>query len=166
MSSPSYNFKSDRRSSAAGVRAWPRPGFTSGHRRKTARLDDLAAEVFNCAMRKFIGILSCAILLAGCASNKSATAKQGQPKPVPGKPVVTPDFRPVGKVARVNLDGRFVVISFSPGDVPKPEERLNIYRNGLKVAEVKVDGRWQTGNNTVADIVQGDVQVGDEARQD
>lgn len=117
-------------------------------------------------MRKFIGILSCAILLAGCASNKSATAKQGQPKPVPGKPVVTPDFRPVGKVARVNLDGRFVVISFSPGDVPKPEERLNIYRNGLKVAEVKVDGRWQTGNNTVADIVQGDVQVGDEARQD
>jgi len=165
MSSPSYNFKSDRRSSAAGVRAWPRPGFTSGHRRKTARLDDLAAEVFNCAMRKFIGILSCAILLAGCASNPSATPKQGQQKPVPNKPVVTPDFRPVGKVARVNKEGRFVVISFPPGQMPKTEAPLNVYRNGLKVAEVNVDPRWQNDNNVVADILTGEVQVGDEARQ-
>jgi len=137
-----------------------------GRRRPPARLDDWAAGVFNASMRKFIGILCCAMLLAACASRKSPAPTPGQPKPPASKPVLTPDFRPVGKVARVNLDGRFVVISFSQGDVPKPEERLNIYRNGLKVAEVKVDGRWQTGNNTVADIVQGDVQVGDEARQD
>jgi len=117
-------------------------------------------------MRKLIGILCCAILLAGCASHKSPAPKPGQPKPPASKPVITPDFRPVGKVASVNRDGRFVIISFSPGDMPKPEERLNVYHNGLKVAEVKVDGKWQTDNNTVADIVEGQVQVGDEARQD
>jgi hypothetical protein len=130
-----------------------------------ARLDDWTAGVFNPPMQKFIGILSCAILLAGCASPKSTAAKPGQPKPAPAKAVITPDFRPLGKVARVNSDGRFVVVSFPPGEVPKPDELLNVYRNGLKVAEVKVDGRWQTGNNLVADIVAGEVQAGDEARQ-
>ena len=50
--------------------------------------------------------------------------------------------------------------------MPKPEERLHVYRNGLKVAEVKVDAKWQTDNNAVADIVEGDVQAGDEARHD
>jgi PBP1b-binding outer membrane lipoprotein LpoB len=116
-------------------------------------------------MRKLIGILSCAILLAGCAGPASTTPKPDPRKPAPNKPVITPDFRLVGKVARVDLDGRFVVISFSLGQTPTAEERLNVYRNGLKVAEVKVDGRWQDGNNTVADILSGDVQAGDEARQ-
>ena len=49
--------------------------------------------------------------------------------------------------------------------MPKPDELLNVYRNGLKVAEVKVDGQWQTDNNLVADIVTGEVQAGDKARQ-
>ena len=68
-------------------------------------------------------------------------------------------------MARVNAGGRFVVITFSPGELPKPDARLNVYRTGLKVAEVKVDGQWQSDNNTVADILQGNVQPGDEARQ-
>ena len=104
-------------------------------------------------------------MLAGCASPKSTPGKAGAPKPAPAKAIVTPDFRPVGKVARVNSDGRFVVVSFPSGEVPKPEELLNVYRNGLKVGEVKVDGKWQTGNNLVADIVAGEVQAGDEARK-
>jgi hypothetical protein len=115
-------------------------------------------------MRKLIGMLSCAILLAGCASPKSTAAKPGQSKPAPAKAVITPDFRPAGKIARVNSDGRFVVVSFPPGVVPKGDELLNVYRNGLKVGEVKVDGKWQSGNNLVADIVAGEVQAGDEAR--
>jgi PBP1b-binding outer membrane lipoprotein LpoB len=115
-------------------------------------------------MRKFIGILSCAILLAGCASNQSAAPKQGQSKPVPNKPVVTPDFRPVGKVARVNTDGQFVILNFPPGQMPQADAVLGVYRNGLKVAQVKVDDRWQNDNNAVADILTGEVQVGDEAR--
>jgi hypothetical protein len=49
--------------------------------------------------------------------------------------------------------------------MPKTEAPLNVYRNGLKVAEVNVDPRWQNDNNVVADILTGEVQVGDEARQ-
>jgi len=117
-------------------------------------------------MQKIIGILCCAILLAGCASHYPASPKPDAPKPAPNKPVVTPDFRPVGKVALVDAAGQFVVITFSPGELPQPDARLNIYHNGLKVAEVKVDGQRQMGNNTAADIITGNVQLGDEARQD
>lgn len=44
-------------------------------------------------------------------------------------------------------------------------KRLNVYRNGLKVGELKVTGP-QRDNNTVADIVAGECQVGDEVRED
>lgn len=129
----------------------------------TERLDAWGAGGFNPPMRKFIGILGCAILLAGCASHK-AVPKPAPAKPAASKPVITPDFQPVGKVARVNPDGQFVILSFSPGDLPKTEARLNVYHNGLKAAVVKVDSKWQIGNDTAADIVTGEVQVGDEVR--
>ena len=117
-------------------------------------------------MRKSIGILCCALLFAGCAGHQPASPKPDKTKPASTKPVVTPDFRVAGKVARVNMDGRFVILSFPPGDLPKPDERLNIYRKGLKVAEVKMDSKWQDNyNNAAADILEGEVQVGDEARQ-
>ncbi len=130
------------------------------HCRLPPRLDDWAANVFNVPMRKSFGILCCAVLAAGCASHNPPAPQSGPPKGAPSKPVLTPDYRPVGKVASVNLDGRFVILSFSPGEVPKAGERLNIYHNGLKVAEVKVDGNYQNNLDTAADIVQGDVQVG------
>jgi PBP1b-binding outer membrane lipoprotein LpoB len=116
-------------------------------------------------MTKFIGIICGAILLAGCASHKSPSPPPNQAKSS-AKPVLTPDFRFVGRVASVNLDGRFVIIAFSPGQTPKADVRFNIYHNGLKTAEVTVDGSHQNDTDTVADIVQGEVQVGDEGRQD
>jgi PBP1b-binding outer membrane lipoprotein LpoB len=124
----------------------------------------LGAGVFNAAMRKYLAILFCAMLCAGCAGDKPTGPKKTA-KPGPNKPVVTPDFRSVGKVTRVSAEGRFVVVNFPPGQMPEPDALLNVYRNGLKVAEVKVDGKWQRDNNSVADIITGDVQAGDEARQ-
>jgi hypothetical protein len=117
-------------------------------------------------MRNSIRFLCCAILLAGCATHNSTATKPDTQQSASVKPVVTPDFRPVGKVALVNADGRFVIITYSPGELPKPDARLSIYRDNLKVAEVKVDGQRQMGNNTAADILTGNVLVGDEARQD
>jgi hypothetical protein len=117
-------------------------------------------------MKKFIGIICSALLLAGCASHPSPSPTPNPPKSSSTKPVLTPDFRFVGKVAGVNLDGRFVIISFPPGQLPKSDLRLNVYHNGLKTAEVKVDASHQNDTDTVADIMQGEVQVGDEARQD
>ena len=106
------------------------------------------------------GILCGAALLGGCAGPQSDTPNSGA-----GKAIVTADFRPTGKVDMVDAPGRFVVISFEPGAVPKPGQRLNVYRAGAKIGEVKVTGP-ERDNNTVADILAGDVQPGDEAKED
>ena len=63
----------------------------------------------------------------------------------------------------VNTGGQFVVITFEAGQLPAPDQRLNVYRSELKVAELKVS-RQKNGRNIVADIVAGEAKVGDEAR--
>jgi hypothetical protein len=77
------------------------------------------------------------------------------------KPVMTPDWRPVGRVEMVNPEARFVVLSFRQG-VPAAGEVLNINHRGLKIGEVKVTGP-QRDTDTVADIIAGDAYAGDEA---
>jgi hypothetical protein len=47
--------------------------------------------------------------------------------------------------------------------MPKLEQPLFLYRGGLKVAEVKAVGPQQE-TSIVADIVSGEPQVGDTAR--
>jgi hypothetical protein len=68
-----------------------------------------------------------------------------------------------GKVTSVNPNLRFVVLTFSIGRMPDLHQRLNVYREGLKVAELNVTGP-QTEENVVADISTGDVAIGDEVR--
>ena len=68
-----------------------------------------------------------------------------------------------GKVVHVNPAARFVVLTYPIGKLPPIEKRLSLYRNGMKVAELKVTGPARD-QNTVADITAGEAQPGDEAR--
>ena len=68
-----------------------------------------------------------------------------------------------GKVVKFNPDARFVVLNFPVGHLPALDQHLYLYRNGLKVGEVNVTGP-QRDDNIVADILTGDAQDGDEAR--
>jgi hypothetical protein len=120
-------------------------------------------------------ILLFALSLSGCAGKKGA----GQPakaQPVFGAPtaptsksgntqalIVTPENVLVGKVALVNPGGRFVVLNFPLGKMAAADQRLSLYRRGLKVGEVKVTGPVRE-DNIVADLVAGEAEVGDEAR--
>jgi hypothetical protein len=65
----------------------------------------------------------------------------------------------------VNMEGRFVVISFPPGPVPQPGQRLNVNHAGLKVGVVQVTGP-QRDYDTVGDLIEGEANVGDEAKSD
>jgi len=78
--------------------------------------------------------------------------------------VITPDEGPNGRVASVNAGLRFVVLTFPVGQIPTADAHLNVYRNGNKVGELKVTGP-QRDDNTVADIISGDAQKGDEVRE-
>ena len=120
-------------------------------------------------------ILLFALSLSGCAGKKAA----GQPataQPVFWAPVaatsgsatnqaliVTPENALVGKVALVNSVARCVVLNFPLGKMAAVDQRLNLYRRGLKVGEVKVTGPVRE-DNIVADLVAGEAELGDEAR--
>ena len=112
------------------------------------------------------------LMLAGCAHKRPAQAQAGfaslPSSPYPEgasnqKLIITPETGLTGKVVRVNTTGRFVVLNFPIGHLPVLDERLNVYRLGLKVGEVKVTGP-QMDDNVVGDLVAGDANIGDEVR--
>jgi hypothetical protein len=120
-------------------------------------------------------LLSCA-LFVGCKhtspsqpktaadSPKKGTEKAAsQPAAKTSVPKETPLKEVAGKVASVNSNLRFVVIDFSLGPVPQVDQKMNVYRQGQKVGEIKISS--QARNNIIAaDITAGDASVGDEVR--
>ena len=117
-------------------------------------------------------VLVTAALLAGCSRNKPAATDDpygamtgsGRAASAKGKNlIVTPTGGTKGRVALVNPTARYVVLSFPIGYVPPAESQLSIYREGLKVGEVKVTGPTMD-HNTVGDITVGEARSGDEVR--
>lgn len=87
------------------------------------------------------------------------------PAQAPHFALLNPLVQPVGLIASINTNLRFVVIDFSLSRVPEVEQRLGVYRQGQKVGEVKISGPT-INQNTVADLVAGEARVGDEVRED
>ena len=108
----------------------------------------------------FAPLLAVGILISGCASPRQTTSA-GVPKG--STLIVTPDMSFTAKVVRYNSIGRYVVLSFPVGQMPAVGQGLFLYRGGLKTGAVKITGP-QNDNNIVADVVDGDAQVGDEVR--
>ncbi len=111
----------------------------------------------------FLALLVVLISAPGCG--KSKTAKFSDPSLVGTRPkaVLTPSTALVGKIVSVNPTTRFAVLNFPINKLPALEQRMNVYRKGLKVGEVKVTGP-QRDDNIVADITAGEAAVGDEVR--
>ena len=77
--------------------------------------------------------------------------------------IVTPDTILTGRVSVYNEAGRFVVLDFPIGHLPANEQIMFVFRQGLKVGEVRVTGP-QRDHNTVADLISGEARKGDEVR--
>ena len=103
----------------------------------------------------------------GCASRRDHAMNSEPARDVPPDKeiILTPALSPIGRVLSVNLPARFVVLSYPIGQVPPSETRLNLYRSGAKVGELKVTGP-QEDTLTVADITAGTAREGDQARTD
>lgn len=78
--------------------------------------------------------------------------------------IVTPDNSLTAKVVGYNSVGRFVVLSFPVGQIPSAGQTFFVYRGGLKVGQIKITGPQQD-NDTVADVIEGDAQKGDDVRE-
>lgn len=113
------------------------------------------------------------VLGSGCFLHKSGGAKgQGTFSDTPntvssrtsdGKLIVTPETGLSGKVVRVVTSGRFAVLNFPIGRMALIDQRAEVYRQGLKVGELRISGP-QLDDNIVADILTGEVQPGDQVR--
>src|SRR5688572_6178531 len=97
----------------------------------------------------------------GCASRKDAAGENGDANASRSTPIIRPINVLSGKVVMVNPALRYVVIDFSVGSVPQVDQHLAAYRKGQKVGIVKISAQAK-GSTVAADIIQGDVEKGDE----
>lgn len=105
------------------------------------------------------------ILANGCGlfHHQAQTTKPSSATGETTPAIVTPDNSLTARVVSYNSAGRFVVLDFPVSQMPKLEQDLFLYRNGMKVGGVRITGP-QRDNNIVADLVTGEAQVGDEVR--
>lgn len=116
-------------------------------------------------MKFVVVLLLGALVLTGCAGKKASVAPVASKKNAnkSAKLIVAPDNTPFGKIRKVDLNARFVILNFPVGTVPPPGRVLNVFRGGLKMGEVRITGPQQD-DNTVADISAGQAAEGDEVR--
>jgi hypothetical protein len=124
---------------------------------------------------RYVTVLLAAMSLTGCIFGKHKKPASPPPQVVdlsPSAPTtpantntfrVTPDESVMGRVTLVNEKLRFVVVTFPLGQVPPVGNRMNVFRNGAIVGEIKIS-QQQRDDNTVADIVLGEAKKGDEIR--
>ena len=144
------------------------------------RVDAARQRDFTAFVRNVTFVPALALVLAtGCAEKKaayppgsyaprnsagtSAASTSGPASVTNNNLIITLDASATGKVARVNPSDRFVVLNFPLGHMPSLDQRLSLYRKGLKIGEVKVTGPQQD-DNMIADLVAGEAEVGDEVR--
>jgi hypothetical protein len=96
------------------------------------------------------------LALIGCAS-RDKSDQHGV--------IVTPGGSLPGTVISVNPTGRFVVLRFAMGQLPPLNQRMSAYRQGLKVADLRISGP-QRDIHIVADVLAGECRAGDEVRAD
>jgi hypothetical protein len=125
---------------------------------------------------RYVAVLLTTMSLTGCIFGKHKKPAPPPPPPVvdlaPPAPIaqantntfrVTPDESVMGRVTLVNEKLRFVVVTFPLGQLPPVGNRMNVFRNGAIVGEIKIS-QQQRDDNTVADIVLGEAKKGDEIR--
>jgi hypothetical protein len=71
---------------------------------------------------------------------------------------------PAARIVSLNPEHDFVVIDFTSQMIPEVGTTVSIYRNGKRVGAVRITEPVRAQFAT-ADIVEGEVHVGDEVRQ-
>jgi len=107
-------------------------------------------------MKQLIHLLTIAALAiaAACASQRAKPSPPQLPAQFAGAP---------SRITQVNDQFHFVVIDFSGRTLPVAGTRVSVYRGEQRVGTVEITEPVRSHFAT-ADILEGDLQVGDEAR--
>jgi len=109
-------------------------------------------------MKKILNIISFAIL-TGCTTQSTPTAKPT----AAGQPPVMQFIATGAKITHVDAKLGFVVLDYRSQTMPAVGERLSVYRTGQRIGEVQITDPVRVSFAT-ADILKGEIRVGDEAR--
>ncbi|MCF7668154.1 MAG: hypothetical protein K9N48_00050 [Verrucomicrobia bacterium] len=135
---------------------------------------------------EFTLIISILLLLCGCsigqderewkstapASGASALNELSAPDDEERRPEDKTDGRELeimltepdsGKVVWVDSKLKFVVLDFSDSHLPVESQRMWVYRGGRRVGELRISSKRKY-NCVVADVLNGEVKIGDEVR--
>jgi hypothetical protein len=117
-------------------------------------------------LRSAAACLVLGTIVAAC-SNVDGTRAPRRPATQPAPAQVEPapsQFGPSpAKVVSANPELRFVVVDFSSRVMPPVGTRLNVYRGDKSIGAIQITEPVRARLAT-ADVVEGDVRVGDEAR--
>jgi len=115
-------------------------------------------QLVSAAVTRAMVLSVATVLVAGClgsgATPKTLGAAQLEPVPLETSG---------GKISSVNSELGFVVVDFASQTMPAVGTRLNVYRGHIRVGAVRITEPVRVPLAT-ADILEGDVRVGDEAR--
>lgn len=103
------------------------------------------------------------MLGAGCASQQPQIGDAASAKTEPAQMTPTQFGAAPAAITFLNSEHDFVVIDFSARVMPAIGSRLSVYRNGRKIGAVRVTEPVRARFAT-ADIIEGELQVGDEVR--
>jgi hypothetical protein len=106
------------------------------------------------------------IVIAGFAAAVLFTGCLGSTTPGPDESGVGPSPAqlgpPAARIVSLNSEHDFVVIDYTSHMIPDVGTTVSLYRNGKRVGAVRITEPVQAQFAT-ADIVEGEVHVGDEA---
>jgi|HubBroStandDraft_3_1064219.scaffolds.fasta_scaffold391641_2 hypothetical protein len=108
--------------------------------------------------RIVIASFAAAVLFTGCLGGTTNRPNESGVGPSPAQ--LGP---PAARIVSLNSEHDFVVIDYTSQMIPDVGTTVNIYRNGKKVGAVRITEPVRAQFAT-ADIVEGEVHVGDEAR--
>ena len=112
------------------------------------------------AVRHAMVISLATMVLSGCLGSGS-TAPAGTPVGAHLEPSATESG--IARVASVNTELGFAVVDFSTQTMPPVGTRVSIYRGDKRVGTVRITEPVHAPLAT-ADVVDGEVRVGDEVR--
>jgi len=117
-------------------------------------------RLFSPAVKRAMVMGLATVLLSGCLGS-GATAPAGTPAGAHLEPSATETG--VARVASVNTELGFAVVDFAAQTMPPVGTRVNVYRGDKRVGTVRITEPVHAPLAT-ADVVDGEVRVGDEAR--
>ena len=113
------------------------------------------------ALRRIAAVsIAAAAIFSGCFGRTTMTPSRAMSQPGNLHPQLGGG---IAQIVSLNPGESFVVIDFTSGIVPVVGTRVSVYRNGKQVGVVRITEPMRAEFAT-ADIVEGEVHVGDEAR--